>query len=110
MRTWPQPGPGSRRPWPARRWLPNRSRAAAWRSVCHRPVGPDQEAATARGADLQALEPGAGEHALQLLVVVVEDRAVANPLIADLAYRALDRRPGREGAHRAAASPAQLGH
>ncbi len=87
----------------ARSRLPRRRRRLA-------AVGPDEEAAAARAQDLDAAKSAAGEHLLQLGAAVVEDRTVADPLVADLADWALQQRPARERADHAAAGGGQLEH
>src|SRR5918992_4315289 len=64
-------------------------------------VGAHEEAATA-GAEDSPAEAGRPEQEAQLAVCVVEDRAVADHLVAQLANRALHPAPAREARHDAA--------
>ena len=59
-------------------------------------AGPHQEAAGHELLHVDPLEAGRSEEGAELAFVVVEDRAVVDPLVADLADRALEPGPTRE--------------
>ena len=71
---------------------------------------PDEKSAAPRGQDVNPRETRIPEQVIEARPRVIEDRAVANPLVAHLPDRALDRGPGRERAHDATARHRQLGH
>ena len=69
---------------------------------------PDQEAAAHELLHLYSLEAGRPEEGAQLALVVVEDRAVVDPLVADLADRPLEPGPSWKAGDRGA--PAERQH
>src|SRR5947209_16676640 len=73
-------------------------------------IRPNEVAAATGALNFDAVESAGAEHQLELPTAVVEGRAVADPLVAQLADGALDQRPGRERADHATAGRGEVEH